>query len=93
MGQNPASQKAVKAEVVGPKKAKGSGKGKKLGRDKRKCATYRANKEREKHKIIKIARSNGIKAAMKYAAEKGITPWAMTRLKNYTRKSPTPALS
>lgn len=78
---------------VQPKRSKNSGKNKKLGRDKHKCSAYRAEHLREKHKIIKIARSNGVKTAMKYAGEKGITAWALTRLKNYARKTPSPVLS
>lgn len=62
------------------------GKSSKAGRDKVKCGAYRLHQEREKHKVIKIARSNGLKAALAYAADKGILAYAQKRLANYQRK-------
>lgn len=53
----------------------GKGKSRKLGRDKVKCAAYRASKVREKNKIKRVLASNGYKSAVKYAREKGLTDY------------------
>lgn len=79
-------EKKVKAEVSSKPKtsaAKGGKKSKKMGRNTEKCKRYRLNSEREKHKIIKIAKSSGVKRALEYAVEKGILAFAQRRLANY----------
>ena len=53
----------------------GHKKGRKLGRDKVKCAAYRASKVREKNKVRRVLASNGYKQAVKYAREKGLTDY------------------
>ena len=55
-------------------------KSKKAGKNAKKCQRYRANNTREKHKITKIARSNGVKWALKYAADHALSSWAKIRL-------------
>jgi len=60
-------------------------KSQKMGRDKDKCAAYRLNKTREKHKIVRIRKSNGEKAALKYASDHGLLPFALKRLAPYAR--------
>lgn len=61
----------------------------KAGRYKDKCNVYRLHQLREKHKIIKIAKSSGVKAALAYATQKGILAFAQKRLANYQRKART----
>ena len=55
-------------------------KSQKAGRDKVKCAAYRAHQTREKHKIRNIAKSSGEKAALKYATAKGLLGFAQKRV-------------
>ena len=59
---------------------KGSGGAKKHGRDTDKCRKYKDHHIREKHKIVKIARSNGVKWAMEYAHIHKMTDWTKTQL-------------
>ncbi len=39
-------------------------------------AGYNLNRRRDKNKIIKVAKSNGEKAARQYAADRGLLMWA-----------------
>lgn len=48
-----------------------------------KVAKYKLNHVREKNKVVKIAKSNGYKHALAYAATKMITSWAKTRLAGF----------
>ena len=61
-------------------------KSQKAGRDKVKCASYRAHQTREKHKIVKVRKSSGEKAALKYATDKGLLAFAQKRLANMKPK-------
>lgn len=65
----------------GAQKKQGGKKNRKLGRDKVKCAAYRASRTREKRKIVKVARSNGLDQALAYAHDKGLTTFARDRLR------------
>jgi hypothetical protein len=56
----------------GNQSAKGKGKGRKLGRNKNKCAQYRAMHTREKNKIKRVLQSNGVKFAEAWAAKHGV---------------------
>ncbi|HLA88124.1 MAG TPA: hypothetical protein VJL10_08885 [Anaerolineales bacterium] len=49
-----------------------SGGAKKIGRNKEKCARYRAMHTREMNKVRRILRSNGWDAAQAYAAKNGV---------------------
>jgi hypothetical protein len=44
----------------------------KFGRDNVKCAAYRAHQQREKNKLPRILRSNGIEYAMEWAKKNGV---------------------
>ena len=55
-------------------------KSKKAGRNTKKCQRYKINHTREKHKIVKIARSNGIKHSLAYANQHMLSAWAKVRL-------------
>jgi hypothetical protein len=60
----------------GKKEPKKGSKGtKKYGRNEEKCKRYAAAHKREKHKIKKILRSNGSKAAEEYSIEAGLYGW------------------
>lgn len=61
-------------------------KSQKAGTQKDKCARYRLAKTREKHKIVRIRKSNGEKAALAYAAEHGLLAYAQKRLASMGRK-------
>lgn len=80
---------AKKAKPEAAPKAKAGGKGgkksQKMGRNKDKCHAYRTAQLREKHKVIKVAKSSGVTAALKYATERGILAFAQKRLANYKR--------
>ena len=52
---------------------KGSAGTKKYGRNKDKCARYRALHFREKHKLKRVLRSSGAKEATRYATKHGLT--------------------
>ena len=39
-------------------------------------ARYNLNRQRDKNKIIRVARSNGAEAARQYAADRGLLMWA-----------------
>lgn len=41
---------------AGPKKAKGGKKGRKIGRSENECKLYRANRTREKNKLIRMSK-------------------------------------
>jgi hypothetical protein len=57
-----------------PKKSQQkSGGAKKYGRNKDKCAQYKAMKTREKNKLKRVFRSNGIEAAKEYAEKHQLT--------------------
>ena len=49
-----------------------SSKGKKIGRDKVKCAAYKAHMTKEKHALKRVLKSSGVKAATAYAKAKGL---------------------
>lgn len=66
------------------KEKKRSGGARKIGRDKNKCASYRAYHTREKNKVPRIARSS-LEAAMRYADKFGLHTWAQTRLKDFAK--------
>lgn len=65
-----------------PKQAKS--KGKKIGRDKIKCAEYRRSGVREKHKLKRILASNGLAAFNAYALKHGLSSYARTLIKPET---------
>lgn len=69
---------------------KKNGGNKRIGRDKVKCNIYRLHQTREKHKIIKIARSNGLEAALKYAKEHNVLAFAQTRLHQFKESRHAP---
>ena len=48
-------------------------KSKKAGRNTKKCQRYKINHTREKYKIVKIARSNGVKYALAYATQHALS--------------------
>lgn len=51
------------------------GKSTKAGRNKDKCAKYRAHKTREKNKLKRVLQSSGLEAAQDYAKEKALTSY------------------
>lgn len=55
-------------------------KNRKYGRGIKKARAYRENHARAKNKIVKIARSSGIKEALEYADNKLLSTWAKKRL-------------
>lgn len=61
-------------------------KSQKAGRDKVKCGAYRLHQTREKHKIVKVRKSSGEKAALKYATDKGLLAFAQKRLVGMKKK-------
>lgn len=52
--------------------SKGGQKNRKYGRNKIKCARYRTHKIREKNKIKRILKSNGVEFAKKWARENNV---------------------
>ncbi|PIV83656.1 MAG: hypothetical protein COW51_03585 [Candidatus Moranbacteria bacterium CG17_big_fil_post_rev_8_21_14_2_50_44_12] len=58
----------------------GKGGTRKYGRNKEKCAAYRAQKRGEKNKIVRVFRSSGLSAAKTYARKYGIESFAAKRL-------------
>ena len=67
------------ADAVKGKKGKGGRK--KLGRDVKKCGLYKTRQFREKNKTVRVAKSNGLKAALEYAGKHGLISWAEKRLR------------
>lgn len=61
-------------------------KSQKAGRDKVKCKVYRDHQTREKHKIVRVRKSSGEKAALKYATDKGLLGYAQKRLAGMKKK-------
>ena len=57
------------------KQGKGGG-SKKIGRNKTKCERYRREFRREKSKLSKIARSNGLQAALTYGQKYSVLSFA-----------------
>lgn len=55
-----------------------SGGTKKYGRDAEKCKLYRALKIREKNKLKRVLKSNGLLAAQAYAREHVLTAYLKT---------------
>lgn len=64
--------------------SKGKAKGRKIGRDKQKCQSYRGRTTRAMNKIVRIARSNGYQHALEYAAPFGLIGEAKKRLVKFT---------
>lgn len=57
------------------------GKNKKLGRDVKKCAAYKASHHREQNKCKRVLKSSGFSAATDYARAHGISDWAFRNLR------------
>lgn len=70
----------------GGKQQKGAGT-KKYGRNKIRCVRYKLHKTREKHKIVRVAKSSGREAALEYATKHELLGWGINRLKNIKDKS------
>lgn len=49
-------------------------KGRKIGRNKKKCEQYRAHNTRAKNKIKRVLQSNGLAYAIVYAREHSLPP-------------------
>lgn len=71
---------------TGSKKKGGKGGRRKIGRSLKKCAMYRINRTREKHKVVRIAKSSGHPEALIYAHRHGLMTWAETRLRKLNPK-------
>ena len=54
------------------------GKGRKIGRNKNKCAQYKAMHTREKNKIKRVLKSSGRAEAEKYAKAHNLTAYLAT---------------
>lgn len=52
-------------------------KGRKFGRNADKCKRYKAGQRRERHKLKKIVKSNGVVAARAYASKHGLSAEAL----------------
>lgn len=66
------TEQREKPEKMEKSNAKGKGKGRKIGRNKNKCAQYRAMHTREKNKIKRVLQSNGVEYARIWAAKNGV---------------------
>lgn len=64
----------------GNQSSKGKGKGRKLGRNKKKCTQYRAMHTREKNKIRRVLQSNGLAYAKEWAFKHNVTHFLQTLL-------------
>ena len=49
-------------------------------RRKERYARYKSDHIREKHKVVRVVKSSGVKAAFDYAHKHGITEWTKTKL-------------
>lgn len=65
--------------MAGQTKSKGGKKNRKIGRDVKKCATYRNLHTREKNKLGRILQSNGRATAEVYARTNNLSDWFRRR--------------